>query len=414
MTQPGGTSLDDSTSGDAQSSSGDELPGACGDGFVEGDEACDSGVANGTPGFCAADCSGPFPYCGDGSLDPGERCDDGNTVNGDGCNCASAGTEWSWLGDEDTRVAALRAAPDGTVMAVGDHGLLEPVTSPRLWSFAADGTELELDADIIGGGQVMFEDVDVDADGRWSLFGTGTLDDLGWLYRIDGDDVSSRSYAVLGIHHGRIGPTGTAIAPIGTVAWLDQNDEVEWEHETGFVKTLFYDEDDDTVVALGSSELGIPTLHRFDLDGNLTAQFELPDYGSTVLGAVGDGYVFAGSHDGGIRTIHAYDADFEELWQYEAADVAWRHLGAIGDTTVATGSIEKDGWSQPYMLRLDEDGAVLSAFAPDAASDGMDAGSFFDADIAADGSMHLGGYLIDLHSVPGSPLLHAHVLKLVP
>ncbi|TNF28977.1 MAG: calcium-binding protein [Deltaproteobacteria bacterium] len=62
----------------------------CGDGVVEGDEACDEGVANGLYYHCAADCSGPGPRCGDGQVDAGyETCDDGDGVNGQYGHCGA-------------------------------------------------------------------------------------------------------------------------------------------------------------------------------------------------------------------------------------------------------------------------------------------------------------------------------------
>jgi MYXO-CTERM domain-containing protein len=58
----------------------------CGDGVLNGSELCDDGGANGTYGYCLADCSGQGPSCGDGQLDnPPEECDDSNTLNTDGC-----------------------------------------------------------------------------------------------------------------------------------------------------------------------------------------------------------------------------------------------------------------------------------------------------------------------------------------
>src|SRR5260221_9028378 len=55
----------------------------CGNGIVEGDEACDDGNTVSGDG-CRGDCH----ICGDGIVDQVEGCDDGNTNPADGCdNC---------------------------------------------------------------------------------------------------------------------------------------------------------------------------------------------------------------------------------------------------------------------------------------------------------------------------------------
>jgi len=58
------------------------FPFACGNGVVDGSEACDDGSLNGTYGFCGNDCtySASF-YCGDGYLAGAEQCDCGTTAN---------------------------------------------------------------------------------------------------------------------------------------------------------------------------------------------------------------------------------------------------------------------------------------------------------------------------------------------
>ncbi|HLL25257.1 MAG TPA: DUF4215 domain-containing protein, partial [Kofleriaceae bacterium] len=58
----------------------------CGDGVVEGQEACDDGNDVDSDG-CSSSCT--LAVCGDGKLDFNEGCDDGNTSNADGCdsNC---------------------------------------------------------------------------------------------------------------------------------------------------------------------------------------------------------------------------------------------------------------------------------------------------------------------------------------
>jgi cysteine-rich repeat protein len=54
-------------------------PASCGNGIVEGVEACDDGAANGRYGYCGSDCTmTTATYCGDGVLSGGEQCDCGD------------------------------------------------------------------------------------------------------------------------------------------------------------------------------------------------------------------------------------------------------------------------------------------------------------------------------------------------
>ena len=53
----------------------------CGDGRVEGNEACDDGNTTGGD-YCAPDCSTVTGSCGDGTLQSNESCDDGNITTG--------------------------------------------------------------------------------------------------------------------------------------------------------------------------------------------------------------------------------------------------------------------------------------------------------------------------------------------
>jgi fibro-slime domain-containing protein len=72
----------------------------CGNGILEGTEACDDTNENGRDG-CSADCSVVevgwtcprpgrpcvmLPVCGNGVIERGETCDDGNAVSSDGCS----------------------------------------------------------------------------------------------------------------------------------------------------------------------------------------------------------------------------------------------------------------------------------------------------------------------------------------
>ncbi|MBK8263302.1 MAG: DUF4215 domain-containing protein [Nannocystis sp.] len=84
---PTSTSTSTSTSGEPTTSTTGPTPG-CGNGVIDGDEACDDGENNGPGKLCKADCT--LNFCGDGDVSPQEGCDDGNMIDGDGCSAACA------------------------------------------------------------------------------------------------------------------------------------------------------------------------------------------------------------------------------------------------------------------------------------------------------------------------------------
>jgi len=78
------SSSSSSTGDDGETSSSDTGIPVCGDGVVEGTEACDDGNQQSGDG-CQADCT-VTPVCGNGLIEIGEACDDGNNSDGDGCS----------------------------------------------------------------------------------------------------------------------------------------------------------------------------------------------------------------------------------------------------------------------------------------------------------------------------------------
>lgn len=88
------STTDEMTTLEPDSGSGDGSIPVCGNGVVEGDEACDDGVNDGSYGGCNADCTAPGPFCGDGVVNGEEPCDDGDDVDGNGCNvdCVVSGS----------------------------------------------------------------------------------------------------------------------------------------------------------------------------------------------------------------------------------------------------------------------------------------------------------------------------------
>ncbi len=98
----------------------------CGNGRLEGGEACDDGNATHGDG-CDGNCTATA--CGNGVKTAGEVCDDGNTVNGDGCEDTCKGTG-------SGRYDAIADAMIRTSAAAGDAST-NFGTQPGLFTFGS-------------------------------------------------------------------------------------------------------------------------------------------------------------------------------------------------------------------------------------------------------------------------------------
>jgi len=153
----------------------------CGDGKIEGEEACDDGADNASYGHCGGLCDRLHLYCGDERVDGPEECDDGNVLPLDGCDprCVVEPAQELDAGADagGERPARDRAAGPGSVrtLPVGmDAGKRPSSTSnlPPRMDEAADEADDDTDArphKRDGGCRLT------DADAR------ATLGDLAWL-----------------------------------------------------------------------------------------------------------------------------------------------------------------------------------------------------------------------------------------
>jgi cysteine-rich repeat protein len=95
--------------------------GVCGDGTVDGGEACDDGANNSdtTSDACRSDCTAPS--CGDAVVDflqaTVEECDDGNTADGDGCSGSCLIEAPVTCGDGNLDIANGEQCDDGNTTA---------------------------------------------------------------------------------------------------------------------------------------------------------------------------------------------------------------------------------------------------------------------------------------------------------
>lgn len=139
---------------------------SCGDGVVEGPEACDDGNSANGDG-CDANCT--VSGCGNGVVVIGEACDDGNTIDGDGCdsNCtiSDCGNGVAANGeqcDDDNGVDGDGCDSNCTITACGNG--------------------------VVTGGEECDDGNVVDGDGCNADCRVGTIEDLdGDLVRDDGD-----------------------------------------------------------------------------------------------------------------------------------------------------------------------------------------------------------------------------------
>ncbi|WAS92706.1 RCC1 domain-containing protein [Nannocystis punicea] len=133
----------------------------CGNGIVEGTEACDDGDLDDSDS-CTNACT--LATCGDGLVQSGEGCDDGNLVNDDGCSNACA---LPACGDDILQAGEI--CDDGN-LAAGDE--CDAVClSTEIKSLAVGG---EFVCVAFGDGRVRCW-----GQGEYGVLGQGKTDDLG-------------------------------------------------------------------------------------------------------------------------------------------------------------------------------------------------------------------------------------------
>ncbi|MCC7108334.1 MAG: DUF4215 domain-containing protein, partial [Deltaproteobacteria bacterium] len=142
----------------------------CGNGVLEGREACDDGNAatgDGCDESCAIEsgyvCAGApsvCALCGDGSIDEPESCDDGGQVPGDGCD-ASCAVESGWQCDSAAPSSCTTVCGDGLVRGAeacddGNTGTSDgcDASCAEEGGFACDSAEPSSCATVCGDGLV--------------------------------------------------------------------------------------------------------------------------------------------------------------------------------------------------------------------------------------------------------------------
>lgn len=302
-----GTEADTTTSSSSSGIDPDDSSGAppavCGDGVVEGDEACDDGVNDGAYGGCTADCSALGPFCGDGVQNGGEDCDDGDTEDGNGCN--------------------VDCVVSGSV----------------LWTVTYDGPDH---------GDDFAVDVEADSNNNIIVVGNVQVDgDTSVLvakYTPEGQEIWSTSYSS---PYGNTFAYDVAITPSDDIVVTASNANISGNQDAWIRK---YSPSGDTVW----TRTHIGPAGELDI-----AQSTTTDTANNIYTIILEGQVSLGN--GLVSIIRKYDSDGQELWSiYE--DPALR-MDAV--TILSSGSLILTGrtgdntfWT-PLLQEMNLDGGVI-------------------------------------------------------
>lgn len=211
--------------GEATGGGGGGDAAECGDGDVEGDEACDDGDANSDTlhDACRTDCE--LPACGDGVVDyltaQPEQCDDGGTDTGDGCDDLCLLEATASCGDGNVDIAVGEECDDlGTADGDGcaHNCLLEAAPTCGDGALDLDLDEQCDDGDVIGGDgcspTCQFETVGQDC-GDDATTGLEVCDD-GGLVNGDACNPTCNLTNDVTIFAGTVSTAGTADGVAGT------------------------------------------------------------------------------------------------------------------------------------------------------------------------------------------------------
>ena len=328
------SAADDSGSSGRPSSSSDTGPGGeessgastvCGDGRVEGEEACDDGNRD-VNDACLNTCE--LATCGDGFLFVGqESCDDGNDRDGDGCesSCVPTGTLWHNRLD---RPRAVTVDLDDNVLVAGavEHSLQD--TDVWVGKYSGDGDELWTRTFAgVAGGHDGANDVAVDTQGGVYIAGSIYETSLGpYVVALasDGGLRWSGSWAP-----GLLGQATAVDVGVDGSAWV-----VGWTEEMAFTPQPWLRQYSvDGALLSSSSPRG---------DGFMPRSIAVDDEGTIAIVGISTGGLVGG-------WIEVLDGQAQSLWHavLDGGDApAERRVNAVigvGDAFVAVGQASPAG-----------------------------------------------------------------------
>lgn len=348
----------------------------CGDGEVEGDEACDDGVNDGAYGGCLADCSAPVGRCGDGvtQASGGEACDDGNDVDGDGCNldCRESGAVvWKHALPRGGTAYDVDVAVDGEIYVAGQADAL---AGPSAWAARLDPA----DGEVAWTYELAPSGVDTEAfftavaQGEGGVILGGRYDAHGSLHVVDGDGGLVHALptpGVNGVYHLAVLPDGDFLVTDGWTAFRIDGPVQEWATLVGF--GLAYRTGDDVALAATGNPAGF---RRLTIAGDAFEAVALPVpedvwgvaeavawtsdgdvivAGEVVYGVAQEALVVRSSIDGELRWMHGPQEVNEQYREVSCLAVDSQDGIIVGGRNTLLGEL------RPFLMKLSADGQVL-------------------------------------------------------
>ncbi len=344
--------------------------------------------------------TGEAQACGDGMVEGEEACDDGNSVDGDGCNadCRPSGElRWTYSEAAIGRIAGTAVDPRGNVLAVGIAGyFLRPdPTLGAIRGFAPDGT-VTIDFDDTPRGEAALTELVTDGNGAFLAFGY-VSGERAWLRRMSADRADDTLYSQMtGFVDADASDAGIAVASTSAIGLLDVDGTLLWTLEVGFVDDVSLDGAGNVLAFRRPTATGSERrVTRYAPDGSFIGEsMPFSDLSDAALARI-DGLGVAVAGSGPFGALMLLDDELSLVWEVTMPNADWTAVADAGEgDLIAAGRTGVEFPAQPWIARYDAQGSArwTTAIPVDPPADEV---RLYSVSIGADGTIATGGQWFD-------------------